>query len=1159
MKIQKIFIRNLNSLAGDHHINFNKKPLATSSLFAITGPTGSGKSTILDAICLALYNAAPRLDQSVTSGTLSKSGALISKGAIEALTCVEYTQGQELYKSQWSIAYNRNHNLNERKQELSTFDPDKKEWILLETNTKVPTRNTQITSLDFIQFTRSVLLAQGQFSALLNANKEERYNLMEKITGDDIYRKVGKKVYEKYNSLKIKLDEDEKGLKNIQLLSDAELGDYTNQLKTFETELNYLNGEKNKKTTLKLIKEQIATKSSSLEKVKQELMQWEQENMAFQPGKERLEHYDSYHPLLNDKDALKQKEDDIHSLDNKINASKISLESKEKEINNKISHWSALLRISLSRENFIGQLSQKLGAIQAAIDNKAQKNNVYQTALNEKERAHQNYLDAENIKKEKSALILQIVEKKEETGAKMESFKEDTPLFEKLAAGEQYFQSLINQRNSLFQQLGIDLHIKLEDARNTIEKEERNLFFQLEDIRKLGERKVIEKDYDEVNELESQLRQVRIQLENIISIEDESRHLLQENKNIDNTLPPLVNQRKLVEEDIQQHTDALAEIEKIVALAAKEKDLAVLREHLVEGEPCPLCGAVHHPGHTGISDQVMASKREWHQSSLKISADKKEETDRKISALIAKKEGNVVRILDIEQRIQVLSQEPQTATFLVHAEPHTQTLENLKRTLDLTISKKIQLQNLKTALNKLEDLQSKWQGEKDKLNQFDNLEVKKVELLTFFSENLNVSHFNDIKPFLQNLSKKQTAYKELEDEYRLLEKDLDIQRKLLESSILSAEKEKKELEARISVVNNARISLQSASQALNELPFIEDPITISREETLTMQQFLSDSTALSKQIAENQTAATTLRAAFSDHKELFLNNLQKAGFPSPESLESIRLSPEERNRLRNKKEELSHQKSSLDTNYKNIGDELQSLTQQDDLNISLTQVLDDLRALEDVISGQLTKKGSIGQIIETDQLARNKFKKELLAIEEKKKEIRPFELLNIMIGDAQGKRFNEYAQELTLKRLLQATNNNLALINSRYLLDMHQEGEDMNHLYVIDQYMGNNRRAAKMTLSGGESFMVSLSMALGLSDLASGKAELGNLFIDEGFGSLDPATLESAITMLEEIQYKRGRSIGIISHVSELKDRITTQIRVIPTLGGHSKIDCVST
>jgi exonuclease SbcC len=1156
MKIQKIFIRNLNSLAGDHPIDFNKQPLANSTLFAITGPTGSGKSTILDAICLALYNASPRLDQSITSGLLLKSGALISKGATEALVSVEYTQGKDLYKSQWSIAYNRNNNLNERKQELSTFDIDKNEWVLLETNTKVPARNTQITSLDFVQFTRSVLLAQGQFSALLNANKEERYTLMEKITGDDVYRKVGKKVYEKYSALKIKMEEDEKGLKNIQLLSDAELSDLKDQLNTFETELNHFNEEKKKKTALKLIKEQIVTKSSLLENVKTNLMQWEQENTVFQPNRERLEQYDSFHPLLNDRDALKQKEDAIHSLDNKINENKISLDSKEKEIHDKLTYWSDLLGVPLTKNNFIEQLSQKLEAIQAAIDIKTQKNTAYHTALNEKERAHQNYLDAEKKKTDKSALILQIGEKKEEIGAKMEAFKENIPLFEKLAVGQQYFQSLVNYRNSLFQQLGIDLHIKLEDARNIIEKEERNLFFQLEEIRKLGQRDEIEKDYDEVQNLENQLRQVLLQLENIITFEKESNLLLQENINIDASLPPLIIDCKMLEVEIQQHRDALAEIEKILALAAKEKDLAVLRVHLVDGEPCPLCGSVHHPGHTDISDQVMASKQLWHQSSLKISVDKKEEIDRKITALIAKKEGNDGRILDIEQRIHILSNEPVTAKFLVHAESPSQTHENLQQTLNDTVTRKSQLQGLKTALNKLDDLQLKWQGEKDKLNRFDDLDAKKAEILAYFSENLNISDFNDIKPFLQDLSKKQEEYKKLEDEYRPLEKELDVQNKLFETAILSADKEKKELDARISVVNDANDSFQAASQALNELPKIEEPFTTSRKVTLQIQQLLSDSTSLTDQIVENHKEAAALRTEFSSQKDLFLQNIQKAGFSSPEALESINLSSDERIRLRNKRDELSQRKTSLDTNKTNFENELQTLRQQDQTEIELDQIIDDLKILEDTISGHHSKKGSIGQIIETDQQARNKYKKELIALEEKKKEIKPFELLNNMIGDAQGKRFNEYAQELTLKRLLQATNSNLALINARYLLDMHQEGEDMNHLYVIDQYMGNNRRAAKSTLSGGESFLVSLSMALGLSDLASGKAELGNLFIDEGFGSLDPATLESAISMLEEIQYKRGRSIGIISHVSELKDRITTQIKVIPTLGGNSKIVC---
>ena len=1156
MKIQKIFIRNLNSLAGDHHIDFNKKPLANSTLFAITGPTGSGKSTILDAICLALYNASPRLDQSITSGLLLKSGALISKGATEAFVSVEYTQGSDRYKSQWSIAYNRNNNLNERKQELSTFDAAKNDWVLLETNTKVPARNTQITSLDFVQFTRSVLLAQGQFSALLNANKEERYTLMEKITGDDIYRKVGKKVYEKYTALKIKMEDDEKGLKNIQLLSEDGLSDLKDQLNTFETALTHLNGEKKKKTDLKLIKEQIATKDSLLENVNTDLMHWEQENTDFQPNRKRLELYDSHHPLLNDRDALKQKEDAIQSLDNKINENKISLDIKGKEIHNKCTYWSDLLGVPLSQDNFIVQLSQQLGAIKVAIDNKAQKNNAYQTALAEKEIADKNYLDAENDKKNQSALILQLGEKKVEIGAKMEAYKEVIPLFEKLAVGQQNFQSLVNYRNSLFQQLGIDLHIKLEDARNIIEKEERNLFLQLEAIRKLGQRNDIEKEYNEVQDLESQLRQVMFHLDNIISFENESKLLLQENINIDESLPPLINQRKLVEEEIQQHTDALAEIEKILALAAKEKDLAILREHLVDGEPCPLCGSIHHPGNTSISDQVMASKREWHQSSLIISGDKKEEIGRKITAIVAKKEGNEARILDIEQRILTLTHEPLTAIFLVKHETHSQILENLKQNYNDTVTRKSQLQGLKTELNKLDNLQLKWQVEKDKLNLFDQLEDKKAEILTYFSENLNITDFNDIKPFLQDLSKKQTEYKRLEDEYRPLEKDLDVHSKLLETAILTADKEKKELDRRISVVNDANFSFQAASHALNELPNIEDPITTSREETLQMQQLLSDSTFLNNQIVENQKGVSSLKMEFSSQRELFLQNLKDAGFLSFDELESIHLSSEERTRLRNKRDELSQQKTSLVTNKTNFEKDLQTLREQDDIEIDLDQIIDDLKILEDTISGHLTKKGSIVQIIETDQDARNKYKKELIALEEKKREIKPFELLNNMIGDAQGKRFNEYAQELTLKRLLQATNNNLALINSRYLIDMHQEGENVNDLYVIDQYMGNNRRAAKSTLSGGESFLVSLSMALGLSDLASGKAELGNLFIDEGFGSLDPATLESAISMLEEIQYNRGRSIGIISHVSELKDRITTQIKVIPTLGGNSKIVC---
>lgn len=1157
MKIQKIYIKNLNSLSGEHHIDFNKNPLAESTLFAITGPTGSGKSTILDAVCLALYNASPRQDNTITSTSLSKSGALISKGATESVVSVEYTQEDKLYKSQWSIAYNRNGNLNERKQELSFFNLSINDWDLLETNTKVPIRNTQITSLDFIQFTRSVLLAQGQFSALLNAGKEERYSLMEKITGDDIYRKIGKKVFEQYTNLKNNLEEVKKALENIQLLSEEEYLNYEHQLATLEKELILLNEEKNVKSSLKKTKENIDNYTRLLNKVEADLTSWDQENTEFLPNRKRMDLYDSYHPLLNDRDLINQKNIFVKELDQQMFRDNISLDRKEKEIQDKLTYWSDLLHISLNKDTFIEVLSQKMKAIQVGIDDKNKKNEGYQTALSEQIRAQQNYENSEKEKIEKSQLVLQNQANKEEAWTKIETFKADIPLFEKLPHGQQIFNSLVTHRNTLFKELGIDLQIKLEDARNTVEKEEQNLFAQLEAIRKLGERSKIEQAFDENIEVGNQLGQILFQLRHILKLEDDLKKILQNNASLEEELTSLKNQSAATEEEIIQHSTALSEIEKIIALAAKEKDLALLRENLVEGEPCPLCGSIHHPGITEISDQLLSSKRNFLDTSLKNLNRAKEDTLKKISQHSAEKGSNESRIEEITNQKESFLRSEQTLKFLNVKEDLTISLEKLNTLLKVNSTQKEEIQSIKTALNKLDSLQEKWQKEKDKLYLFDNLEVEKAEILSFFIENLNISDFNEIKPFLQDLSKKHVEYKRLEDEYRQLEKDLDLNKTVLDGIIKNIQKNLEELNQRKEATHEAHLLLKEAIERLDQLPKIENPLNHLVEEPIAIQQLLSDSSSLTKEITKNNKEKGELEVELSGLNNLFVQNIQKAGFSSPEALESINLTPDERKEFRSKKDQLDQRYSSHQTNKNNYKEELKKLELQDNPEINLSQITNELEHLEKSFSNLFTQKGSIGQILETDRRARIKYEKELLEIEKKKKALRPYELLNTMIGDAQGKKFNEYAQELTLKRLLQATNQNLALINARYLLDMPQKGENDSDLYVIDQYMGNNRRAAKSTLSGGESFLVSLSMALGLSDLASGKAELGNLFIDEGFGSLDPATLESAISMLEEIQYRRGRRIGIISHVSELKERITTQIRVTPTLGGNSSIECV--
>jgi exonuclease SbcC len=162
-----------------------------------------------------------------------------------------------------------------------------------------------------------------------------------------------------------------------------------------------------------------------------------------------------------------------------------------------------------------------------------------------------------------------------------------------------------------------------------------------------------------------------------------------------------------------------------------------------------------------------------------------------------------------------------------------------------------------------------------------------------------------------------------------------------------------------------------------------------------------------------------------------------------------------------------------------------------------------------------------------------------------------WQLMNKLIGDATGSKFSSYAQKLTLKQLTIAANQRLEQLDKRY----HLVASDTQNqeLQVIDRDMGNSIRTVN-TLSGGETFLMSLALALGLSDLASHKVQLGSLFIDEGFGTLDPEVLEKTITMLEKLQMQDNKTIGIISHVEALKERIRVKVNVVKNGQGYSEV-----
>jgi len=159
-----------------------------------------------------------------------------------------------------------------------------------------------------------------------------------------------------------------------------------------------------------------------------------------------------------------------------------------------------------------------------------------------------------------------------------------------------------------------------------------------------------------------------------------------------------------------------------------------------------------------------------------------------------------------------------------------------------------------------------------------------------------------------------------------------------------------------------------------------------------------------------------------------------------------------------------------------------------------------------------------------------------------------------IIGNSQHA-FNTYVQRLTLKHLLDLANVHLFKLNKRYSLKMEDSsnekiGLDFN---LIDHYQTDQVRLVD-TSSGGEKFIISLALALGLSDLASKNVKIDSLFIDEGFGTLDKNTLETVISTLETLQ-SQGKMIGIISHVENLKERIPTQIMITKKSNGVSEVN----
>ena len=544
-------------------------------------------------------------------------------------------------------------------------------------------------------------------------------------------------------------------------------------------------------------------------------------------------------------------------------------------------------------------------------------------------------------------------------------------------------------------------------------------------------------------------------------------------------------------QEIKGHIETLREkLEREQLLKKYELD----RELLVEGEACVLCGAKEHPYAEVVKSVCVNKTKERVQKELKA-LQVKEKDLQDLELLLALKSSEVenaeLEITNLDKEIQEQRELFEKHSFEVSDK------EIDEKYQELIESKNKYVEN-REALKKLEKA-------------FHILNVQKGEsqteliLLTKERENLQ----NSMKELQENIKDFVTKRVSL-----LNVADLDAYEQEISEQYKIAQKEENESKSAL------------------------DALKIKSQERYNVQKNLA------LQIEEESAKFLLLKKSL---EELYEQN----GFSGEEELKMAMLDMKEREELTKFCNDIENRYKEIQTLYKEVTHQLQEhkkefFTQrgEEELETLLALLTQKADALQESI-------GSRKKELEFHEENSRKFQKRIVALQEKKEAFRVWVKLNELVGSADGTKFKKFAQGITLDQLIYLANQHLELLSPRYILARDQE--KLLALEIVDNFQGNVKRPVS-TLSGGESFIVSLALALGLSELASQKIAIDSLFLDEGFGTLDAESLETALNALNLLQTS-GKMVGIISHVEALKERIPLQIRVIPNGDGTSSVE----
>lgn len=1071
MRILAIRGANIASLT-EFDIDFQGEPLRSAGIFAITGPTGSGKSSLLDAMCLALYQKAPRLDDltgreaKVESrfGAIGQSDIrnLLRRGCDTGFAeCDFQACDGKGYRARWG--YRAPKKKGAAVQEEMTLVCLDDQRVLIAASGKKGDFQAAIETLvglKYEEFMRTVLLAQGRFAEFLRSDENQRADLLEKLTGTGIYTLVSRKIFEKTKAVKTRSELVERDLGNLAVLEDAELSRKTAQAKALETELPVL---EERSSLVRRFLEGLERLESM--RARREVLRLDLEAARGLLVVERGGLDDARRKLTEAEGARTGAQswiDTARELDAGLVAAGKVLEQLESAA---AASRKALDDLETRRHGMRsrhGEIGNRIAADRTWLDGRraklaalADRWPLWQERLNQADRLR---IEVANSQKQLGTTDKAIADLRTERDA----------------IGREMSRSGIAP--------GLDaasVHAELAD---------------------LAARR---------NGYQAALPWVELQNE-ISATEARIAQTTARRAELEAVLPGLEAAWNLAQRLLQDTRTALS------------GDVAHLRSGLVEGESCPVCGGTEHPwSKVAPAFDALLRRHEQEESRARAGLDEARSGSDGAKAVLESLES-ALRVS--RGRFGAIAPAPELLSELAEA---PDPVGWLRASLSDVEVREVQ------AMSLLKSLQER-----------DRLAGKIAEIEARLRSSLEFRE--------REQTRSAAIGAELEECLASLDAPIGSEgwrRKWLENPGFAAQ-----------VTESVEIYLEK-TRSIDAMERELAPLAASLESL--------EATFQSKSAEWTRSVAATA-AARSERESLMADRGRALGGQAVSVFEAALDAALAQARSGCETCQSSHAKAqealaALEGGSRQLDDqEREEALRGVELEKSLFG--DAIHETESVKVGERARemarsiddrRSELGQrlagiSLELSRDRENRGKGEGLVREKRllERDLREWTLLCDQVGSADGVLFKRIAQQFTLESLLDEANLQLVSVAPRYSLRM--LGNSM-HFGVLDHESYDEMRPVQ-TLSGGESFLVSLALALGLSRLAGGELVVESLFIDEGFGTLDAETLQGVMTALS-VLHSQGRKVGLITHVEEMKEQIPVRIEVVKLGQGASRIE----